>query len=241
MTDLIQTSPKNYARLTGLLYLIIAIAGGFSMGYLPTLISAPDAVATAQNIIENKGLFQLGIFADIVVFVCEIAALSMLYMLFRRVNQTLALIATFARLAMAVLIGINVFFDIIPLLLLDDNGFASLFGVDQLNAIVLLFVEIELYGVAIWQMFFTIHMLLLGYLVFKSGYFPRILGVLMMVGSFGYALNSIEKLAALDTQTISVFAAILLAIVVIAEIGFTFWLLIKGLNVERWNEKNATA
>lgn len=240
MPTLLQSSPKTYARLTGLLYLIIAIAGGFSMGYVPTLISAPgDAAATASNIIANKGMFQLGIFADMVVFLCELMALSALYMLSKPISQTLALIAAAARLAMTVVIGINVLFDIIPLVLLSDANFLAAFSAEQLNALVLLCVEIELYGVTIWQMFFTVHLLLLGWLVYKSGYLPRLLGAAMMIGSLGYALNSIEKIAALDTQAISIVSIALLTVVTIAEVSFTLWLLIKGLNVEQWKKRIA--
>lgn len=237
MNTLLQTSPKTYARLTGLLYLIIAISGGFSMGYLPTLISAPgDAATTANNIMANMGMFQLGIFADMVVFVCEIMTLSALYMLFKPVSQTLSLIAALARLAMAVLIGINVLFDIIPLILLSEASFLSAFNSEQINGLVLLFTEVEQYGVSVWQIFFTVHLSILGYLVFKSGYFPKLLGIAMMVGSLGYLLNSVESVIWLGTQSASMITVALLTIVTIAEISFTLWLLIKGLNVEQWNK-----
>lgn len=235
MTTLINNSPKTHARLTGLLYVIIAIVGGFSMGYLPTLIAAPgDAAATAANVIANKGLFQFGIFADMATFLLEVVTLSLLFMLFKPVNPTLALVATLARLSMAIVIAINVLFDFGILILVSEASFLTAFSTEQLNALTLLFVELELYGVSIWQMFFTAHLLALGYLVIKSGFVPKILGVMMMIGAFGYVSDSIGKVLSLDAYSSSMVTIVLLTIVALAEISFALWLLIKGVDDAKW-------
>ena len=95
-----KASPIAYAKFAGLLYLLIAISGGFSIGYVPSVIMAPgDAASTAQNILDNQGLFRLGILGDIIVLLLEIILTEMLYRLFKPVSQTLSMIAAFSRLA----------------------------------------------------------------------------------------------------------------------------------------------
>ena len=186
-----ETSPLIYARLTGLLLLLLVVVGPFSQLYVPsTLIVPGDATATADNIRASESLFLSGIVGQSVVFLTEIVLTVLLYVLLRPVSRTLSLVAAFARLAMAVIQGINLLPNFIALLLLSGAGYLSVFEADQLDALVLLFLNAHGYGVYIWQMFFTLHLFVLGYLIFKSGYFPRILGVLVVVGSLGYLIDS---------------------------------------------------
>lgn len=226
---------KIYARLAGIFYLLIAISGGFSIGYVPTVIVASgDATATAFNIANNLDLFRLGIVADVVVLMMEVALTVMLYKLFKPVSRTLSLIAAFCRLAMSVVMGLNLLNYLIPLLLLSGSSYLNAFESDQLHALALLFLETHQYGVYIWGLFFGFHLLVLGYLVFKSGFFPRVIGVLMMIGSFGYASESLAAISFIDNATVSAVVISFLVIAVIGELSFTFWLLLKTINVNEW-------
>lgn len=238
MKTLLETSPNTFARLAGLTYILIAIAGGFSMGYLPTIIAAPDATTIANNILDNQNLFITGIFADIAVFSLEIILTAMLYMLLAPVNKTIALIAVFARLSMITIIGINALFDITSITLLTNPAFANVFDTQQLHGLVLMFTTLEHFGASIWQLFFTVHLLALGSLVIKSNLFPRFLGTLMMLGSFGYTADSFEQIASLGTSTTSPITIALLTIVAIGELGFGFWLLIRGMNLTAWKTQS---
>ncbi len=230
-------SIKNTARLPGFLYLLIAVVAPFGMLYVPsTLIVPGDAATTASNIMASDGLFRLGIVGDSVVILLEIVLVAVLYVLLRPVNRTLALAAVFARLAMAVVQGINLFSSFGVLLLLSDAKYLTVFEPDQLHALVLLFLNFHESGVYIWQVFFGLHLFVLGYLVFKSGYFPRILGILLMVACLGYLMDSFGILFP-NSGAISIVSSILLAAAVIGELSFTLWLLIKGVNVEQWERR----
>jgi hypothetical protein len=228
------TSIKNTARLAGFLILLIAVLAPFSILYLPsTLIVPGDAPTTASNILASDGLFRLGIVVDSVVILLEIVVIAILYVLFRPVNRTLALAAAFARLAMTVVMAVNVFNSFGVLLLLSDAEYLTVFEPGQLHALVLLFLNLHESGVYIWQVFFGLHWLILSYLVFKSGYFPRILGVLLMVTCLSYLMDSSGILFP-SSGVLSMVSSVVLAVGVIGELSFTLWLLIKGVNVEQW-------
>jgi len=230
-------SIKNTARLAGVLYLLIAVLAPFSILYIPsTLIVPGDAATTASNILASDGLFRLGIVVDSVVILLEIALVAVLYVLLRPVNKMLALVATFARLAMTVVMAVNVFNSLGVLLLSSDAEYLTVFEPGQLHALVLLFLNLHDSGVYIWQVIFSFHLLVLGYLVFKSGYFPRILGILLMVACLGYLMDSFGILFPIS-GALSIVSSVLLAAGVIGELSFTLWLLIKGVNVEQWEKR----
>ncbi len=228
------TSIKNTARLAGFLILLIAVLAPFSILYLPSIFIVPgDAAATASNILASDGLFRLGIVVDSVVVLLEIVVIAILYVLLRPVNRTLALVAAFARLAMTVVMAVNVFNSLGVLLLLGDTEYLTVFEPGQLQALVLLFLNLHESGVYIWQVFFALHWVAVGYLVFKSGFFPKILGIMLMVTCLGYLMDSFGVLFP-SSEAVSIVSSVLLPAGVIGELSFTFWLLIKGVNVEQW-------
>jgi hypothetical protein len=225
-------SPTAYAKLAGLLYLLIAISGGFSIGYMPSVIMVTgDAATTAQNIIENQGLFRLGIAGDIVVFLMEIILTVMLYRMFKPVNPTLSLIAGFSRLAMGIVMAINLFNYLIPMRLLGGSDYLNALEPNQLQSLALLFFDAHQDGIYIWGLFFALHLVILGYLIFKSDFFPKLIGLFMMIGSFGYGGESIAAFIYPDHEAISMLINVLLGIAVVGELSFTFWLLIKGIKI----------
>jgi hypothetical protein len=130
--------------------------------------------------------------------------------------------------------GINLLNNFIVLLLLSGAAYLTVFEPAQLNAVVMLFLNAYSYGFTIGIGFFTLHVLLLGYLIFKSGYFPRILGVLFMIASLGYLIDVSSHILLANYKTGPVYLALPIAI---AEIAFPIWLLIKGVNVERWEKR----
>jgi hypothetical protein len=114
----------------------------------------------------------------------------LLYVLLRPVSRTLSLVAAFARLAMGALMGINLLPYFIALLLVSGAGYLTVFEPEQLDALVLLFLNAHQDAVYDWQLMFGLHLFVLGYLIFKSGYFPRILGVVMVVAALGYLTDA---------------------------------------------------
>jgi hypothetical protein len=231
-----ETSPLIYARLTGLLLLLLVVVGPFSQLYVPSTVIVPgDATATADNVRASGGLVSLGIVSDSLIFLTEIVLSVLLYVLFRPVSRVLSLVAAFARLAMGVIMGINLLPYFIALLLVSGAGYLTVFEPAQSDALALLFLNAHEGAVYIWQLFFGLHLAVLGYLIFKSGYFPWILGVLMVVAALGYLTDAYGNM--LYPNYDESFGWIVGVGAVIGELPFFLWLLIKGVNVERYNER----
>jgi Domain of unknown function (DUF4386) len=235
-----ETSPLVYARIAGILAILLVVLGPFSLIYVPsTLIVPGDATATADNIRASESLFRTAIISDLVIFFDEIVLTVLLYVLLRPVSRTLSLVAAFARLSMAVIQGINQLPSLIVLLLLSGAGYFAAFEPSQLDALVLLFLNAREYGVYIWQSVFVLHLVVLGYLVFKSGYFPRVLGVLLILGALGYLTDSIGNILFPNYEPI--FGVVVAVTSIIGELPFFLWLLIKGVNVQKWHDRASAA
>lgn len=226
---------QHTARLAGLLYLLIAVCGIFSIGYMPaTVFDFGDAAANAQGLAEHAGLFRLGIFADMLTILFEIALTAILYALLKPVSSTLSLMAAFARLGMIVVMAVNLVAYLMMALVLSGADFLAAFDPAQLQGLALMFLQAHEFGVYAWQIFFGAHLLVLGYLVLQSGYLPRVLGSMMLVGSFGYSLQAVEKFVLPGNGFLGVIVIGLLTIVTIGEIGFALWLLVRGLDPARF-------
>jgi hypothetical protein len=219
-------SLKKTARIAGILILIMSPFAVFSMMYVPSSIIVPgDAWATASNIMASEVLFRLGIVSDSVVFLLEIVIVVMLYVLLKPVNKTLSLVAAFSRLAMTVIQGINLLNNITALLLLSGADYLTVFEAGQLNSLVLLFLNTHEYVAHIWGLFFSLHLFFLGYLVYKSGYIPRILGIVLVIASVSYLIQSWGNILLPKYEEILAWIGFLSII----EIAFPIWLVIRGV------------
>ena len=162
-----------------------------------------------------------------------------LYVLFRPVSKTLSLVAAFARLAMTVIQDINLLNNFTALQLLSGADYLKVFEPDQLHALVLLFLNAHEFGAYVWEAFFGLLCIVLGYLLFKSGYFPRLLGVLMVFASLGYLTDSFGNIIFPNYKEIFVWVVAVTA--VIGELPFLFWLLLRGVNIQEWNNRAAAS
>jgi len=229
-------SPQAVARFAGLLYLLIAICSGFSFGYVRTTLIVPgDAAATVSSILASEWLFRLGIAADAVVFLSEIMLIALLYTLLKPVSTTLSLAAALARLAMVVIQGMNLLNYFFVLLLVSGAGYLTVFDTDQLQALMLLFLNAYADVALIWGMFFGLNLFLLGYGVYRSGYVPRMLGILLVGSAFGYLIDSFGNV--LLPQYDALYASTVVLLAIVGELSFIVWLLIKGVNVEQWKKR----
>ncbi len=219
-------SLKTTSHIAGVLYILITLIAPFSMLYVPSkLIVAGDAIATAGNIQASQGLFRAAIASDAVVFLLEIALTVLVYFLVKPVDKTLALIAAYARLAMTVVQGINLLNYVFVLLLTSGAGYLSAFASGQTEALVSLFLNAHDSVALIWGMFFGLHLLVLGYLAYKSGYMPKWLGVVLVITALLYLTQSFGII--LFPQSEALFKSLIsLAFI---EIAFPLWLLIKGV------------
>jgi hypothetical protein len=183
----------------------------------------------------SESMFRLGMVAETAIVLIEIVMSTILYVLLRPVSRPLSLASALARFAQSVLQAINLFTAVPALLLLEGAGYLTAFEPDQLNALVLLFSNINAFGIIIWGLLFGFHLMLLGYLVYRSGFWPRILGILLIIGAIGYLLQSYGHLLA--PQFDDVFSTIVIVLSIPGELAFTVWLLWKGINVEQWEQR----
>lgn len=235
MSDLLERSPQTYARTAGILYLVIAIFGAFGIAYVPSVIViADDGAATARNLLDHQGLFAAGVFADVVVLLAEVVLTVMLYELLKPVSRSLSMIAAFARLAMVLVMAVNILINLMPLVILTMPAFAENFEAAQLETLALGFFEAHALGIYIWGILFGLHLFALGNLVCNSGYFPKVLGAMMGLGAFGYTVQGVAQITGVDNAILSIAIIGLLVLVTLGELAFAFWLLIKGLDVEKW-------
>ena len=221
------------ARIAGALYLVIALFGGFSIGYVPSVIvEAADPAATAANLAANMGLFHAGILADIVVILVEVVLTALVFVLFAPVSKVLSLTAAFARLSMVVIMAVILLFNVAPMFLLDGAGAFS--GADPavLETVAYGFFQAHDMGTYVWQLFFALHLLALGYMIVRSHLVPPVLGWMMLVGSFGYSLQAIAKLTATQNAALDLAIIGLLTLVTLGELAFALYLLFRGVRAE---------
>jgi hypothetical protein len=231
-------SNKKTARVAGILYLIIFIAGPFAFFLGRTSVVVPgDATATVDNIMASESVFRIGMVAESVIFLVEIVLAAILYELLKPVSQTLSLAAAFSRLAEAVVQAVNLLTGLPALLLLGGAGYLTVFEPAQLDALVLLFLDANAFVILVWGLIFGFHLLLLGYLVYKSGFWPRVLGILLLLAALGYLAQSYGHILA--PQYDDLLATVVGVLSVPGELAFTLWLLIKGIDVEQWNNRLA--
>jgi hypothetical protein len=215
------------ARIAGALYLTIAVCGGFSIGYVPSQnVVAGNTATTAANLLGQLGLFRLGVLADSAVILLEIAITVTLYQMFRTISPWLALIAMVSRLAIIVVMGINLLLWVMPYVLLTQP--MGLNPTDS-QAFAQIFFEMHALGIYVWQLFFGAHLLALGWVILRSRLVPYLLGWGLFIGAFGYLVQGLVELTFTDVAALDITIIGLLVIVTLSELGFGLWLLIRGL------------
>ncbi len=227
------------ARFTGFLYLVIAIAAAVAHFYVPAQLVVPgDAATTANNILASEPLFRIGIASEYLILLSEVALSVMLFILFKPVSKTLALVAAAFRLTMTTIHAVNLVNSFFVLLLLNSTGYMAAFDVDQVHALVQIFLDAHSAGFAIGIVFLIPHVFLLGYLIIRSGYVPRILGILFLLAGCGYLIDSASALfIAHHGET----PAVLALLIATSEIAFPLWLLVKGVESAQWNQRASAA
>lgn len=230
-----QPSQKKLARVAGLLYLTIFVAGIFAEFIVrQNLIVPGDAMATAANIMGSEMLFRANIAADLVMIIADIALALVFYVLFKPVSRALSMLAAFFRLMQAATLGANLLNLVFALNLIDGASYLSVLGTQQQNALALLFLEGHGIGYTIGLTFFGVNLLVLGYLVFKSGYFPRILGILLIAAAIGYVIDSFAKVLMPNYGAYAtIFDTVVFMPAFIAELSLTLYLLVKGVKVPK--------
>ena len=233
-------APQVYSRTAGILYVVIIVMAMFGEFFVRgSLVVHGDAAATAANIIGAPALFRLGFAADLIAFCSDVGVALIFYVLLRPVNRNLALAAAFFRLVQTAILGGNLLNHLAASLLLGGSDYLAAIPPEQLHALALLSLEIHSYGYDVGLVFFGFHCLIAGYLFAISGYFPRLIGILLMIAGAGYLVDSFTSFLAPGVN--AAIEPFVLVPVVLAEFILTGWLLAKGVNLEKWNARAMAA
>jgi hypothetical protein len=229
----VATSPNPYARIGGLLYLIIIVIGLFEEAFVrDRLIVSGDAAKTAANLLSHQFLWRFHIAAELVLLICATALLMIFVVLLRPVSKDLVLLAAFFNL---VSIGVEATVTLYPLgalFPLGNAGYLKAFAPEQLFALTTLSLKSHTYGFGVSLIFFGCFCVIVGHLIFRSGYLPKIIGILMQIAGLCYLVNSFTLILAPAVAS-RLFPAILLPAFV-GEASLCLWLLVKGVNVQRF-------
>ncbi len=234
------SSPKRLARIAGLLYLIVAIFGGFAFGYVIAKVYVPgDATTTAANVVANAGLVRIGVIADLLQATVFVFLAMTLYLVLGHVNRNAARAMVILVAIAAAIMCLNDVFEFAALLVATDASYATAFGAAGSSALVLLLLDLQHYGFLIAQIFFGLWLVPLGYLAYRSGMFPRALGVVLVVAGVSYLLDTLVLFLVPDfgKQVNSV----LIIPPLIGEVWMLGYLLVMGVRPSRAADLSPTA
>ena len=226
--------PQSAARLAGFLYLIVIVGGIVAeLVVRQRLVVARDASATAANILAHEQLFRWGFAADLIAGLCVVPMILLLYEIFKVVNKHLALLAVFFSLVGTAVQSTALLGHFAPLVLLKRGQELGV-SPELLQAQTYMALQLQGIGYAIALAFFGGTILTRGYLVFRSGFFPRIIGVFLAIEGTCYLANSFVDFVAPGVAP-TVFAILMVS--GLAEVIFCLWLLFKGVNAAKWRER----
>lgn len=225
-------SIQKTARIAGFLYLILAVCGSFAeFAVRQSIIVSGDAAATVANLLASVQTFRLGIFAELVGQTVFIFLALYLYRLLKSVDRDQAVVMVILVIVAVTITCLNMLNQFAALTLSTGAGYLSAFDPGQLQTMALYMLNLHKAGYMIAQVFFGLWLLPLGLLVYKSGFMPKIVGILLMVACFGYLI---------DVATFFLmpgFDLVLSEFTFVGELLIMLWLLIKGVNVEKWEQR----
>jgi hypothetical protein len=225
-----ETSPLLVARVAGFLYFLVVPLGIFGALYVSSRLIVPeDATTTANNLMASESLFRLGIVSDLLASILMLLVVLLLYKLLNLVNKSIAMLMVMLVVVGAPIAMLNKLNQFASLILLSGADYLTVFTTEQLQALALLFLRLHSRGSNIAFIFWGLWLLPLGYLVFQSGFLPRILGVLLVVSGLGYLIETFAIFLGYGVN-IGLYTAW-------GEVIFILWLLIKGVNVEEWEKR----
>jgi len=226
------TSPKRLARIAGVFYLFVGIFGGFAEGFVdPKLYVAGDAAATAGNVVANSGLVRIGVvshLADAAFFVLTAMAL---YALLAGAHKAVARAMLVFVIVATAIIALNAVFEFEGLQVATNASYSTIFGAAGSQALVLVLLDIQHFGTLAAQVFFGLWLAPLGYLAYRSGLFPKALGVVLVAATVSYLADLLAAFLLPDLgKQIHPFLVIVPAI---AEIWMVLYLLVIGVRAPR--------
>lgn len=224
----------NRARITGVVYLLYFLTVMSAEFLVKELVVSGDAAATAKNLLAHESLFRMSFAINLIATALYLSLTALLYELFKPVNRSLALLAAFFSLAGCAVQALSYVFSLAPFLLLGRAPYLSVFNLGQLQALALMLLKLRPQAEQIDLVFFGFFDLLIGCLILKSTFLPRILGALMAFAGLGWLIFLVPPLA----NQVSHF---ILPLGFLVETLLMLWLLVKGVNIPRWQEQASAA
>ena len=232
----VETSPQGYARAGGVLYLVIIVLGAFAEGFVTNKLVVPgDAATTAHNITASPVLWHLSVAGDLIVALCAVPLLWIEYVLLRPVSKHLVLLAVLFNLVSLAVETISKLFLLVVVPTLGNADYLKAFEPQQLQVLANLALKSHDIAFNIALIFFGCTCLVNGYLIFRSGYLPKLIGILMQLAGLSYLAACSAALFA-PTFADLIIPAILVP-PLIGESSFCLWLLVKGVNMAKWKER----
>jgi hypothetical protein len=236
----VENSPQHYARIGGALYLAIIVLGAFAEGFAANKLIVPgDAAATAANILGSSQLWRLSVAGDLIVVLCAVPLLWIEYLLLRPVSKQLVLLAVLFNLVSLAVEAISKLFLLIVVPILGSTDYLKAFDPHQLQILANLALSSHDIAFNIALIFFGFTCLVNGCLIFRSGYLPKFVGILMQIAGLSYLTACFAALFAPAFADL-ITPAILLP-PLIGESSFCLWLLLKGVNIPKWKERVSSA
>ncbi len=226
------TSPVRVARTAGVFYLVVAVFGAFAQIVRVRIYAPGDPSTTAENVVANAGLVRLSVMADLVQATFMVFVVMALYRLLRHVNKNVAQAMVILVAVSVAITSLNMVHQFGAVLVATEPSYATAFGADGSQALVLLLLDLQHYGYLIAQIFFGLWLFPLGLLAYRSNLFPRPLGVLLMLATAAYLTDVALQFLAPDLAS-SVSPLVLVPVVILAEVSMLGYLLIKGVKAPR--------
>jgi hypothetical protein len=227
-------SPWPSARITGVVYLFYFLSAILSVALVRGLVVSGDAAATSTNILAHEALFRAGFAVGLIGTALYVAVTALFYGLFKPVNRGLVLVAAFFSLAGCAIQGAGSVFQLASLVVLGGSHYLSAFTASQLQALALMFLDLHAQSGHIEIVFFGLFDIAVGCLIFGSTFLPRFLGVLMAIAGVGWLTFLSPPLANALSPYVDILGFI-------AELLLMLWLLVMGVNVQRWQEQARAA
>ncbi len=223
-----EAPPSPRARITGVVYLLYFLTAVASALLVRGLVVPGDPAATAHNLLANEPRFQLGCAVGLVASACYVALTALLYRLLEPVDRGLSLLAAFFSLMGCAVQTVGSLFELAPLVALRSGGPATALGAEPSQRLALMLFDLHTQALNVGLVFFAVYCLLIGYLIWRSAFLPRALGVLLMVAGCGWLTFLWPPLAVSLSRYVQ-------GLGFLAELSLMLWLLVKGVRAQRWH------
>ena len=226
-----EKSPRFKARMAGVCYVLTALTSVIGESSIPgRLVIHGNAATTANNILAHQNLFQLGFAALLIAVVFSVVLTALFYDLFKPVNRIVSLTAAFVHLVGLAILAFSGLLLLAPLVVLKGGNYLTVFKVEQLQALAYMFLQLNIQAWNAFIAFFGFYCILIGYLIFRSAFMPRIIGTLMIFAGWGYLTFLLPSLS-------DYLSPYNLAPAALGELSLMIWLIAMGVNNQRWKEQ----